>query len=252
LLIGKKRLTASAKLRITGTLGLEYDTREVFENTHAGLSFEVTFAVVDHIMTWTGTEYTAQAIDHLDRLHLNEREEPHNLWEVKRSGRKLTLGVKIRDKCLNTGTSRVHSVHAGFLSLIEGRANIIALDILKESLIETRRASGEIMNERSLNFEGLRETRQREYAAYALLTTLPMTAVRGIELEDVANFLIIDFFVATLVSHHLLAKLKKLDGIWELYRLRALHGLSPLRYRYADPDNQRTRIRKTIELVGIL
>ncbi len=54
-----------------------------------------------------------------------------------------------------------------------------------------------------------------------------MTAIGWIEFQDVADFLVIDFFIAGLVCQHLLAKLKKLNGIWEFHRLAALHGISP-------------------------
>jgi hypothetical protein len=54
-----------------------------------------------------------------------------------------------------------------------------------------------------------------------------VAAIRWIELKDVTDLLIVNFLVAALVHHHLLAKFEQLDGIREFHRLRALHGLSP-------------------------
>jgi hypothetical protein len=169
-------------------------------------------------------------------LHLNEAEKAENLRKVQGSCGELALGVKLSHKSLNALASGVLRLSAGLTGLCNSSADSVTLGILKERLIKACRARGEIMNQSWLNIESLSQTGQREYAAHAFLTAFPVAAIGGIELKNIADLLIVHFLVATLVSHHLLAKLEQLNRIWEFYRFRTFHGLSPsVRCEYADP-----------------
>ena len=76
--------------------------------------------------------------------------------------------------------------------------------------------AGDVVNETGVDLQCFGKFCQREDRTHILFATLPVTTIRWIELQDAANLLVIDLFIATLVHQHLLAKLKELDRIWKL------------------------------------